>query len=66
MENMLEEERITINEVDSKMAELFAERMRAVEKVYAYKKKFGMPIFDQAREEAVIEKNAALVEDDTL
>ena len=66
MENMLEEARKTINEVDSKMAELFVERMRAVEKVYAHKKKFGMPIFDQAREEAVIEKNAALVEDETL
>ena len=66
MENMLEEARKTINEVDSKMAELFVERMRAVEKVYAHKKKFGMPVFDQAREEAVIEKNAALVEDETL
>ena len=66
MENMLEEARKTINEVDSKMAELFVERMRAVEKVYAHKKKFGMPIFDQTREAAVIEKNASLVEDETL
>ena len=42
MENMLEEARKTINEVDSKMAELFVKRMRAVEKVYAHKKKHGL------------------------
>ena len=66
MENMLEEARKTINEVDSKMAELFVTRMRAVEKVYAHKKKYGLPILDQAREQAVIEKNAGLVEDEIL
>ena len=66
MENMLEEARKTINEVDSKMAELFVTRMRAVEKVYAHKKKYGLPILDQAREQAVIEKNASLVEDEIL
>ena len=31
MENMLEEARKTINEVDSKIAELFVKRMRAGE-----------------------------------
>ena len=66
MENMLDDARKIINEVDSKMAELFVERMRAVEKVYEYKKKFGMPIFDQAREEIVIEKNVSLIEDEIL
>ena len=66
MESMLDEARKTINEVDSKMAELFVTRMRAVEKVYAHKKKYGLPILDQAREQAVIEKNASLVEDEIL
>ncbi len=66
MENMLDEARKIINEVDSKMAELFVERMRAVEQVYEYKKKFGMPIFDQAREESVIQKNVSLIQDETL
>lgn len=66
MENMLEEARKTINEVDSKMAELFVTRMKAVEKVYAHKKKHGLPILDQERENAVIQKNAALVEDEIL
>ena len=66
MSNKLEEARTIINEVDSQMAELFIKRMRAAEMVYEYKKEFGLPILDQKREEAVIERNAALVEDEVL
>ena len=66
MANKLEEARKMINEVDSQMAELFVKRMRAVEAVCEYKMEFGLPILDQAREDAVIEKNSALVEDDVL
>ncbi len=66
MANKLEEARNIINKVDSQMAELFTERMRAAEMVYAYKKEFGLPILDQKREDAVIEKNAAMIEDDSL
>ncbi len=66
MDNKLEEARCIINEVDAQMADLFVKRMRAAEMVYAYKKEFGLPIFDQKREETVMEKNAALVEDEVL
>ena len=66
MENKLNEARKIINEVDSKMAELFVKRMEAVGMVYEYKKNFGLPVLDQQRENAVIEKNAELVEDDIL
>ena len=66
MEHMLEEARKIINEADSKMAELFEMRMKAVEMVYEYKKNFGLPILDQTREAAVIEKNTELIKDDTL
>ena len=66
MENKLDKARKIINEVDSKMAELFVERMRAAEMVYEHKKEFGLPILDQARENAVIEKNIGLIEDDVL
>ncbi len=66
MSNKLDEARKIINEVDSKMAALFVERMRAAEMVYEHKKEFGLPILDQAREDAVIEKNAAMIEDETL
>ena len=66
MANKLEEARAIINEVDAQMAELFVRRMSAVKTVYEHKKEFGLPILDVKREEAVIEKNSALVEDETL
>ncbi len=66
MPNQLEAARKIINEVDAQMAELFVKRMRAAEQVYQYKKEFGLPILDQKREDAVIERNAALVEDEIL
>ena len=66
MESKLEEARKIINEVDSKMAELFVKRMRAAELVYEHKKKFGLPILDRARENMVIEKNLELIEDEVL
>ncbi|MBQ2022553.1 MAG: chorismate mutase [Lachnospiraceae bacterium] len=66
MENKLEEARKIINTADARMAELFVERMRAVEMVFEHKKEYGLPILDQKREEAVIEKNAALIEDEVL
>ena len=66
MSNKLDEARKIINEVDSQMAELFVKRMKAAEMVYEHKKQFGLPILDQKREDAVIEKNSALVEDDVI
>ena len=66
MANKLDEARMIINEVDAQMAELFVRRMHAVEMVYEYKKQHGLPILDQKREDAVIAKNSALVEDEVL
>lgn len=66
MANKLEEARKIINEVDAQMAELFVKRMRAAEMVFDYKKEFGLPILDEKREAAVIEKNLALVDDEVL
>ena len=66
MTNKLIEARKIINEVDSQMAELFVKRMKAAEMVFEYKKEFGLPILDQKRENAVIEKNTSLVEDNTI
>ncbi len=63
MTNKLDEARETINRVDSQMAELFVERMQATKMIYEYKKEFGLPIYDQKREEAVIEKNSGLIDD---
>jgi len=66
MVSKLDEARKIINRVDSKMAELFIERMRAAEMVFEHKKEFGLPILDQKREDAVIEKNSAMIEDEVL
>ena len=66
MENLLEEARKIINDVDTQMAELFVKRMRAAEMVYAHKKKMGLPILDQARETTVIERNTKRIEDEVL
>ena len=66
MTNKLIEARKIINEVDSQMAELFVKRMKAAEMVFEYKKEFGLPILDQKRENAVIEKNTSLVKDNTI
>lgn len=64
--NLLEEARQEINAVDSEMAKLFVRRMRAAEKVAAYKKEHALPILDPEREEAVVQRNAKLVEDEEL
>lgn len=66
MANKLEEARHIIDQADAQMAELFVKRMRAVQMVYEHKKEWGLPILDPGREDAVIERNAALVEDDVL
>ena len=66
MASKLEEARKIINEVDSQMAELFVKRMRAAEMVCEHKMEYGLPILDQKREDEVIEKNSALIEDEIL
>lgn len=57
--NQLEQARREINQIDEQMAALFERRMQAAEQVAAYKKQQGLPIFDKEREQAVLEKNLA-------
>ncbi|MBQ4344187.1 MAG: chorismate mutase [Erysipelotrichaceae bacterium] len=64
--NELEKARMTINEVDREIACLWEKRMKAVEKVIQYKMEHELPIFDASREKEVIERNAALIEDEKL
>lgn len=64
--NKLEEARQTINEIDEKMAQLFAERMTAVKAVAEYKKQKGLRITDSAREAEVIKRNAKLIDNEEL
>ena len=62
----LQKARETINRVDAEMARLFEERLCAAREVAEYKKEHGLPILDAAREAAVLERGAALIEDASL
>ena len=57
----LEQARAEIDEVDAQLAALFERRMAAVLQVAEYKRAHGLPIFDAAREAAVLEKAAARI-----
>ena len=66
MKDCLRQAREVINEVDAQMAELFEKRMTAVQQVLAYKKEHNLPILDAAREQIVIEKGVARIQDPVL
>lgn len=62
----LEKARVTINEIDSKMAELFEKRMEAVQQVALHKQEHGLPIFDSSRENQIIENNSKKITNDEI
>lgn len=64
--NELNEARKIIDRIDGEMAKLFCERMKAVATVAEAKRTLGLQIFDADREEEVIRRNSALVEDGDL
>lgn len=64
--NKLEIAREIINKVDKEMAELFEERMKAAKMVAEYKAERGLPVYDEKREEQVIERNSSYITDDEI
>ena len=58
----LQQARQIIGEVDAEIAKLFCKRMGAAAMVAEYKKERGLPILDARREEELIAKNSALIE----
>ena len=48
--SILDDVRQTINDIDAKMAELFAKRMEAANEIAAYKSEHGLEIYDEKRE----------------
>ncbi|MBQ8414931.1 MAG: chorismate mutase [Clostridia bacterium] len=62
----LDRARKEINEIDKEMAALFVRRMKAAEAVAEYKKQRGLAILDEARENEVIQRNSAFVEEDVI
>ena len=66
MANKLDEARQIINRVDVEMARLFTERMHAAEMVAEHKREHGLEILDKAREDELIRRNSALIEDPVI
>ncbi len=64
--NQLDEARRVIDHVDRQMAALFEQRMEAVRQVAAFKAEHSLPILNAGREEEVVAKNRALLEDPAL
>ena len=62
-QDALDEARREIDEVDRQMAALFARRMAAAAHIATYKAQRGLPVRDPSREEALLARNAALVDE---
>ena len=62
----LQQARAEIDRIDAEMAALFAQRMHAVADVARYKAQTGKPVFDPAREAAVLDQSAARLQDEAL
>lgn len=62
----LEETRKSINLIDEQMAKLFEERMKLAEVIANYKKEMALPVYDKTREQELIERNKAFINDESL
>ncbi len=62
----LDDIRRRIDGIDSALAELFERRMAECRRVAGVKRREGLPLSDSAREEEVIERNAALIVNSTI
>lgn len=61
--NELETAREEINRIDEAMAKLFEKRMKVCAGIATYKKERGLPVRDETREAALIERNRQYIED---
>lgn len=66
MKTKLDIAREIINEVDNQMIELFKKRMDAAKMVAEYKKENNKPIYDKEREDALINRNLKLLNNEEL
>ncbi|MBR5438215.1 MAG: chorismate mutase [Clostridia bacterium] len=55
-----------IGETDKEIAALFEKRMAAVKEVAEYKKERGLPVFDGAREDFLINKNLGYIKNEAV
>ena len=64
--NELEKCRVEIDKIDAQMAKLFEERMNVCRAVADYKRKNALPVYDEARENAILASKASRVSDTEL
>ncbi|MCQ2742495.1 MAG: chorismate mutase [Bacilli bacterium] len=62
----LKEARSQIDAIDKEIASLFEKRMGAAAEIAEYKKEFGLPVFDPKREEELLAKEIANIENQDL
>ncbi len=62
----IEELREHVNTIDQEITKLYEERMNLVMEIAEYKKEHRLAIFDQKREEEVIEKNSQKIKNSFL
>lgn len=62
---LLDDARQEINRIDETMAELFESRMKAVEQVISYKMQNDLPVLDSIREQMVIKRNLAYIQNES-
>ncbi len=60
----LDELRVMIDDIDTKMVELFEARMMVSKEIANYKFQHGLDILDASREQLVIDKNIKKVKND--
>lgn len=66
MKTKLDIAREIINDIDIQMIELFKKRMEAAKMVAEYKKENNKPIYDKEREEALINRNIKVLNNEEL
>jgi len=64
MKDSLNALRMRIDEIDGKLAALFAERLKCSEQAAEIKRAANAPVLDETREQQVIARAAALVGED--
>lgn len=59
----MEELRERIDLIDQSIQNLFLERMQVVSQIAKYKKENNLPVYDEKREQTIIEKNVNRIDD---
>ncbi|MBE6108924.1 MAG: chorismate mutase [Erysipelotrichaceae bacterium] len=66
MATRLDLDRLAIDEIDARLAELFEKRFEVVRDIIDYKVENRLPILDSSREKQIIETNVSRIQDDDI